>query len=277
MFNISEIKEMEVKEISELEALELIFENHYSKIMPRLSKHFLGGYVNNELVAVMTLGWGVQPLNTIKNLFPSLGTGDYYEIGKMCLLEEMPKNSESIFISKVLNFVKNNYKHIKLIFTWADGILGKPGYVYQASNFLYGGYISTDLYISENGEKVHPRTAQGIMNDRDGFDIGRRPDNKFLVEHDWNHYRGKQFRYVYFLCNRREKKRLLKETEFDWNQPFPKDNDIAWKKKNLEDSKWYTTDNISYIQDAVVKYNKTVLKNKDKINKVKNARKFFDF
>ena len=79
MFNISEIKEMEVKEISELEALELIFENHYSKIMPRLSKHFLGGYVNNELVAVMTLGWGVQPLNTIKNLFPSLGTGDYYE------------------------------------------------------------------------------------------------------------------------------------------------------------------------------------------------------
>ena len=277
MFNISEIKEMEVKEISELEALELIFENHYSKIMPRLSKHFLGGYVNDELVAVMTLGWGVQPLNTIKNLFPSLGTGDYYEIGKMCLLEEMPKNSESIFISKVLNFVKNNYKHIKLIFTWADGILGKPGYVYQASNFLYGGYISTDLYISENGEKVHPRTAQGIMNDRDGFDIGRRPDNKFLVEHDWNHYRGKQFRYVYFVCNKREKKRLLKETEFDWNQPFPKDNDIAWKKKNLEDGKWYTTDNISYIQDAVVKYNKTVLKNKDKINKVKNARKFFDF
>ena len=277
MFNISEIKEMEVKEISELEALELIFENHYSKIMPRLSKHFLGGYVNDELVAVMTLGWGVQPLNTIKNLFPSLGTGDYYEIGKMCLLEEMPKNSESIFISKVLNFVKNNYKHIKLIFTWADGILGKPGYVYQASNFLYGGYISTDLYISENGEKVHPRTAQGIMNDRDGFDIGRRPDNKFLVEHDWNHYRGKQFRYVYFVCNKREKKRLLKETEFDWNQPFPKDNDIAWKKKNLEDGKWYTTDNISYIQDAVVKYNKTVLKNKNKINKVKNARKFFDF
>ena len=69
----------------------------------------------------------------------------------------------------------------------------------------------------------------------------------------------------------------MKETEFDWNQPFPKDNDIAWKKKNLEDGKWYTTDNISYIQDAVVKYNKTVLKNKDKINKVKNARKFFDF
>ena len=81
MFDIKEIKDMEVKEISELEALEIIFDNHYSKIMPRLSKHFIGGYVNNELVAIMTLGWGVQPLNTIKNLFPSLTSKDYYEIG----------------------------------------------------------------------------------------------------------------------------------------------------------------------------------------------------
>ena len=115
------------------------------------------------------------------------------------------------------------------------------------------------------------------MNERDGFGIGRRPDKDFLIKHGWNHYRGKQFRYVYFLCNRREKKRLLAETEYNWNQPFPKDKDISWKKKNLEEGKWYETDNISYIKDAMVKYNKTVLKNRKKITKVKNARKFFDF
>ena len=65
-FTIHKIKDMNIKEISEIEALELIFDNHYSKIMPRLSKHFIGGYLDNKLVAVMTLGWGVQPLNTIK-------------------------------------------------------------------------------------------------------------------------------------------------------------------------------------------------------------------
>ena len=65
-FTINKIKDMNIKEISKIEALEVIFDNHYSKIMPRLSKHFIGGYIDGELVAVMTLGWGVQPLNTIK-------------------------------------------------------------------------------------------------------------------------------------------------------------------------------------------------------------------
>ena len=70
-FTIDKIKNKSIKEISEIEALEVIFDNHYSKIMPRLSKHFIGGYLDDKLVAVMTLGWGVQPLNTIKKLFPS--------------------------------------------------------------------------------------------------------------------------------------------------------------------------------------------------------------
>ena len=275
-FTIHKIKDMRIKEISEIEALELIFDNHYSKIMPRLSKHFIGGYLDDELVAVMTLGWGVQPLNTIKKLFPSLISKDYYEIGKMCLLEELPRNSESIFISKVFKFVKNNYKQIKLIYTWADGILGKPGYVYQASNFLYGGYITTDLYISKGGEKVHPRTAQGIMNEKDGFDVGRRPDRTFLIKHEWSHYRGKQFRYLYFMCNRREKKNLLKESSVEWDQPFPKHTDLSWKRKNLEDGTWYGVDHINYNGDATIEYNKTALKNKKRTDTIKNARKFFN-
>ena len=35
-------------------------------------------------------------------------------------------------------------KFLKYLFTWADGLVGKAGYVYQAFNFLYGGYIWTD-------------------------------------------------------------------------------------------------------------------------------------
>ena len=65
----------------------------------------------------------------------------------MCMLEELPKNSESVILSKMFKWVKENRPDIKLIYTWADGILGKPGYVYQATNFLYGGFITTDLYL----------------------------------------------------------------------------------------------------------------------------------
>ena len=137
-----------VKPINKLDAIELIFDFHYSKIMPKLTEHYLGGFIDEQLVGVITLGWGVRPLHTIKILFPSLSTSDYYEIGKMCMREDMPKNSESIFLSRTIEWIKQN-TNCKVLFTWADGILGKPGYVYQAANFMYGGFIWTDLYITD--------------------------------------------------------------------------------------------------------------------------------
>ena len=33
--------------------------------------------------------------------------------------------------------------------------VGKPGFVYQAANFLYGGFIWTQIYINNKGEKIH--------------------------------------------------------------------------------------------------------------------------
>ena len=74
-------------------------ERHYSPVMPRLTKHWLGTYVDDKLVGVLTLGWGTRPKHTIQKLFPELDTKDYYEIGKMCMDESMPRNSESQMLS----------------------------------------------------------------------------------------------------------------------------------------------------------------------------------
>ena len=128
--------EFQIKEISKPVAAELIQSLHYSKIMPRLTKHFLGCYLENELVGVLTLGWGTQPKATIAKLFDGFDTKDYYEIGKMCMKEEMPRNSESQTISSVVKWMKEKCPEKQFLYTWADGIMGKPGYVYQAANFL---------------------------------------------------------------------------------------------------------------------------------------------
>jgi hypothetical protein len=136
---------------------------HYSPVMPKLTKKWLGAYQDNELVGVLTLGWGTNPMGTIKKMFPELTTGDYYEIGKMCMDDEMPRNSESQMISATMKWMKENTPERKYLYTWADGIVGKPGYVYQAANFLYGGFIWSDVYVSETGEKVHFRTIQRKM------------------------------------------------------------------------------------------------------------------
>ena len=59
-----------VIEIDKVIAVDYIQARHYSKVMPRLTKHYLGVYNKEELAGVLTLGWGTQPLQTIRKLFP---------------------------------------------------------------------------------------------------------------------------------------------------------------------------------------------------------------
>lgn len=207
---------------------------HYSKVLPKLNKVFLGGYIKGELRAVITLGWGVRPKHTIKKLFPSLNTNDYYEIGKMCLDDDMPRNSETQFLKQVVSWIKCHRPEIKVLYTWADGMLGKPGYVYQASNFLYGGYIWTDSYFTLAGEKVHPRGTRQFCKE----DAERQGKEKvFWISLEYQRekgifrYKGKQFRYCLFLCGHKERKRLLKESSFVWVKSGAKHEDLEWKQQ----------------------------------------------
>lgn len=268
-----EITTMVIKPIDKVTALALIFENHYSKVMPKLTSHYLGAFIDKELVGVMTLGWGVRPVHTIKKLFPSLMPKDYFEIGKMCMTEEMPKNSESVFLSRVIRWMKHN-TNASVLFTWADGVLGKPGYVYQAANFLYGGFIWTDLYVSKEGEKIHPRTSQGLTGKSNNVKVGHRPNKQFLEENDWSHYKGKQLRYIYFTCDNRRKNRLLKESQVTWSRVYPKEGDLEWKKKNLKTGDWEVSKRFIYNPTANIN-NKTVKRNESKVRTFNKAREFF--
>ena len=94
--------DFKVIEINKFVAAELVQKHHYSKVMPKLTKHYLGTFIGDKLVGVLTLGWGTQPRQTINKLFTGFTTKDYYEIGKMCMLPEMPKNSESQMLSSII-------------------------------------------------------------------------------------------------------------------------------------------------------------------------------
>jgi len=94
-----------VKEIDKDTCIELLQTYHYSAVMPKLTKHYLGVYIDEKLIGCLTLGWGTQPKGTIKKLFPELDTKDYYEIGKMALLDEMPRNTETQFLSAIIKWI----------------------------------------------------------------------------------------------------------------------------------------------------------------------------
>lgn len=221
---------MEIREVDKAEFLGLVYANHYSLTMPRHTKHYLGAFQGDRLVGVVSLGWGTQPKATIRKLFPMLDTHDYFEIGKMAMLEEMPRNSESQMLSAVVKWIKANLD-IKFLFTWADGIVGKPGYVYQAANFYYGGFIWTDIYMSATGEKIHPRSTKALLRENAEYEGTGKLfwlTHSFCAAKGIKRFRGKQFRYIYPLS--KQGKRLLSQSTVEWRQlGYPKDSDLVWK------------------------------------------------
>lgn len=221
---------------------------HYSNTLPRLNKHFVGFYLGNKLVGVVTLGWGTRPLHTIRKIFPSLETKDYFEIGRMCMTEDMPRNSESQMLSQLSKWIKQYYPEIKVLFTWADGMVGKPGYVYQASNFWYLGYIWTDIYMKD-GVKIHPRQGKQFFSiGKDDKRIGVRPTLEQMNALGVSHFKGKQFKYLYFLCDKREQRRLAQECKEPLSRNYPKAEDLQWKSQ-LPNGKWEFCDKPPYRTD----------------------------
>lgn len=269
----------EIKEVSKDTALEMVQKYHYSNTLPKLNKHFVGFYLKGKLVGLVTLGWGVTPLHTIKKIFPSLLAKDYFEIGRMCMTEEMPRNSESQMISQLVKWLKINEPEIKVLFTWADGMLGKVGYVYQACSFLYAGNIVTDIYLKD-GIKIHPRQTRTLFKTNlEDKRITIRPTKEQMQQLNIQHYKGKQFKYLKFICDNKTKNKLMRESLVDFKQPYPKEKDLMWKVQN-DNGKWVETNKPPYKTDMNKKtynvLNINLNENNSQVEKETNYNNLFD-
>lgn len=253
---------MIIKEVDYRVATLFLQKWHYSPIIPKLTKHWLGCYVDDELVGVLSLGWGTRPKHTIQVLFPELTSADYFEIGKMAMTDDMPKNSESQMLSLVIKWIRQHLR-IKYLFTWADGIVGKVGYVYQSANFLYGGFSETDLYVTENGEKVHPRTMQGLLPNTDGKKYGHRPNYEQRIDLNLKRVKGKQYKYIYPI--NKDDREYLSNSTVDWTINYPKDDNLEWKVMAPGEKEWSTVSEIPFI------YNKDFQEfNSRNVNKIED-------
>ena len=190
--------EFVIKEVTKDIAISMVQKYHYSNTLPKINKHFLGFYLKDELVGLITLGYGTRPLHTIRRIFPSLETKDYYEIGRMCMTEEMPRNSESQMIALCVTWIKKHEPQIKILFTWADGMIGKPGYVYQASGFVYAGYSGGEMYMKD-GIKIHVRSMKQFLAPHDKR-ISVRPTLEQMREYNILHFKGKDYKFLWFFC-----------------------------------------------------------------------------
>ena len=225
--------ELYIREIDKTVATRFVQTYHYSQIMPRLTKYYLGLYNGDVLCGVVTLGWGTQPLQTINKLFPNRGfvTADYFEIGKMCFLPQCNNgNFGSMALALLVKWCKKN-TDIRFLYTLADGIMGKCGYVYQASNFQYIGSFKTSVYMDlATGEKIHPRSAKQLCIENAEWEGKAKV---FWLTDDFCKYKGIEkinglmFRYIYPMD--RAAAKILKATYPPSKNP--KDGDLVFERR----------------------------------------------
>jgi hypothetical protein len=262
-----------VHEIPKSQAISFIQKHHYSPVMPRLTKHFLGFFLDDDLVGVLTLGWGTQPRQTIRKMFPALETRDYFEIGKMCMTDEMPRNSESQMMALTVRWLKKNHPNLVFLYTMADGIMGKCGYVYQASNFLYGGSYLTQVYLMENGEKLHPRSTKSLLIENAQMENRDKlfwMTSKYMQHKNIQLIIGHMFRYIYPL-NNNAKKLIKNGTTFTWSRNYPKNDSLKWYDGTIKPKKEitqpaFTFDNAIYNRKNIGETTNTIMQFLDEIS-----------
>ena len=237
--------------------------------MPAITKHYLGFFLNGELKGALTLGWGTKPRHTFNKMFPNVGILEkkdenfihdindwYYEIGKMCLTIDLndTKGAGSQMVSSTIKWLKNNTT-CQFLYTMADGIMGKCGFVYQASNFYYGEQYFTSVYLMENGEKLHPRTSKELCKENAEFSGKERVfwmTTDFMEHKGIKRINGLMFRYLYPL-NKKAKRMMLRESSMNWDKNYPKSKQLEWvdvtdmkNKKTLKECPPFTFESAKY-------------------------------
>lgn len=225
---------IEIRNVDKKLSIQFIHNYHYSKILPRLTKDYLGFFEKDKLIGIITLGWGTQPLQTINHIFYNndFKTTDYLEIGKMCFIPEInDSNYGSMILSKLIKWLKIN-RNIMFLYTLADGIMGKCGYVYQASNFKYIGKFKTSIYMDRiTGEKIHPRSAKQLCMENAIYENKKKI---FWLTHNFCEYKridkinGYMFRYIYPL---NKKAKTILNSYAEYNFPNPKDTDLIFEQR----------------------------------------------
>jgi len=199
-------KDWHVKEIERDLAYEIIIKNHYSKKGDSIAhnKINLGVFIKGELLGVLQYGYAMNPASC-DSVVESTKIDEYLELNRMWLSDKAERNSESKALSYSFKYIRSRHKKIKWIQSFADERCGGLGIVYQASNFnYYGLHVSTFWEI--DGEVYH----NSILTN------GKRKAKAKLENKlkDAKKMELRQFRYLFFIDKRWEKKCLLKKEPY---------------------------------------------------------------
>ena len=162
-----------------------------------------------KLIGVVLYGHPVG-FRVVKSISEELVDDDVLELKRLWIEDGYGKNIESYCISQTLKMLKKDSPQTKVVISYADPGANHKGIIYRASNWLYQGndigmgdaymyrYPNTDNWLSDRaiGEQLGTNGLKGVLS--------KIPDMEYKKK-------LRKHRYLYFLCSKKEKKRLMGE------------------------------------------------------------------
>ena len=164
--------------------------------MPSISYAY-GLYKKNNLIGIISYGSPVSP-SLCKGIAGENNRSLVLELNRL-VLKNNEKNQASMLIGASLRLLPKP----KIIVSYADTAQNHLGVVYQATNFMFTG-------------TTKPRTD---MAGKDG-----KHSRHHLGDRTKRVYRSAKHRYVYILGNKKDKRRLMKDFNYEV-MPYPKQKD----------------------------------------------------
>jgi hypothetical protein len=186
----------QVKPIKAFETYDWLLNKHYAKRIPSISYAF-GLYEGDLLQGVCTFG---KPASyTLCIGVCGEENKDYvYELNRLCTSDNLCKNTLSYFVSKSIHLMPKS-----ILISYADSGMNHIGYIYQATNWVYTGTSAkrSDYVYGDGKHQRHYSSA----------------DQADRTKRD----RSSKHRYIYFVGDKRTKKKWLCELNYQV-QPYPK-------------------------------------------------------
>jgi hypothetical protein len=151
-----------IKPINKLTAEKFYKKWHYLGNTGFLSSINYGAYFEDQIVG--TISYGSPNATEMAGYFDRYNQSGWWEIKRLAMTDDCPKNSESRFIAISIKLLRKD-NIVKGIVTLADDGVGHKGTIYKASGFKYIGLSAPkkDFYI--NGKIQQRGKTKGIEGD----------------------------------------------------------------------------------------------------------------
>lgn len=200
---------MEILAIPKEQTYEWLLNKHYAKIIPSVMLSSYGLFIDGKLCGVCTFSPPARNFNNGDNLFKNYAVKTI-ELNRLCVADNLPKNSLSRFIAGVLNMLDKPCA----VLSYSDSNAGHHGYIYQATNFLYLGETNDRNSFHCNGKQIHERQ---IVHMYGTSALQSLPPNITVKKQLPKH------RYLYLLGSKTQKKEMIKNLQYPV-LPYPKGN-----------------------------------------------------